>query len=429
MNHVFKLVLGVVASVCGLYVMAESKSRSYISPTPGELPIVATSPYIEWEKPSLEDFVGVKDCGFNCVINSSILDVEATLNLCGEVGLKAIISHGRDTPEHFLNLVEKYKHNKALGAWSLKDEPGYGLWHPEDESIPKDERKYNLLQLYKDVEKNDSNHIVYINQSAGADKFNIGPNKTFIEYLQEFNKAFEPSLWSFDVYPIRDQNGEIYVNYKWFYESLIDFAAISKESNRPFWAYCLSQGYTMPQRKLIRPLPTLGMLRFEAFTALAMGAKGIVYWTYTQRKDMKDTHFLGAPIDMYGNRTDIWSLVQQVNKEMRALQDVFLSTEQVDFAIIGNEAFGESQTKSSFGPVSAIKTQAPGILISELRNSKVKYLMVVNQNPTSSQTIEMRIDGKAKVVGCQGSYHLSRVKKKYEWSVTLEPGGCLILRY
>ncbi len=415
--------------VGSLSVFGVTQNFPYISPTPDEIPIIATSPYLEWTKPTLDDFKGVKECGFNCVLCSSLLDVKSILSLCEQVGIKAIISQGNATPLYYLSLVDSFKNMPSLGGWALKDEAGYGLWHPEDVAIPQNERKFNLIQLYDDVITADSRHLVYLNQSAGSDKFNIGMNKDYMAYLNEFQKVFTPALWSFDVYPIRAQGEDLWVNYKWFYESLINFSKISKATNRPFWAYCLSQGYTMPQKKLTRPNPTLGMLRFEAFTSLAMGAKGIVYWTYAQREESKSTMYLGAPVDSDGQRTEIWSLVQEVNKEIRDLKDVFLYSVQRDYAVIGNDAYDGNQNNSSFGHVSAIKTRTPGILISELCGHGINYLILVNQSPISAQNLEMILDCNADVVCCFGTYNHSLVKGRYEWKVGLEPGGCLILSY
>ena len=67
-----------------------------------------------------------------------------------------------------------------------------------------------------------------------------------------------------------------------------------------------------------RPIATEEYLRFEAFNALALGAQGIVYWSYAMQDPNDNGYYQSAVVDKNGNPGPSWNAVKQINKEIKA---------------------------------------------------------------------------------------------------------------
>ena len=82
---------------------------------------------------------------------------------------------------------------------------------------------------------------------------------------------------------------------------------MSKENAIPFWAYCQSTNirfitiadsmghYTYTEH----PEAKKEYLRYEAFNALALGAKAITYWRYSYREDGNHPDTVGTTYEHY----------------------------------------------------------------------------------------------------------------------------------
>ena len=128
---------------------------------------------------------------------------------------------------------------------------------------------------------------------------------------------------------------------KQFYEDLEASSRIASLTHRPFWAYCMSMSHQLSYDEtsgegVLYPEATLGSLRFEAFSALAYGAQGIIYWTYCQIYN--DAIHYSALINQQGEKSESWYYAKQVNGEIKALTDVFLGCTLMRVRHTGNDA-------------------------------------------------------------------------------------------
>ena len=264
------------------------------------------------------------------------------------------------------------------------------------------------------------------------------------QYLKALQLLFHPAVWSYDQYPfviykiikedgnileltfdnIEEQlialsDNEIIENLdqrtQQFYHFLECFNRQSKETGRPFWAFLntCAMGEWNPIEKRITtffPTPTLGMLRYEAFNALALGAQGLVCWMYgmgLSKKFLDKNEYCNVFVDApmmadvplnpvpgetkvtlkYRDNT-LWQNVKTVINEVRSLERIFLNTEVTAYGHcfpgdtvpeiylgLRQVSFADG-TPSGFMPIMSVtfptgtsKTNSkhPGILISILK--------------------------------------------------------------
>lgn len=258
-------------------------------------------------------------------------------------------------------------------------------------------------------------------------KFTILPYGVMIFYPFVIKKSGvidkpnnEENEWTKDdiYYEEADKTGLTRIGH--FYNFLKLFSDISKTSQRPFWAFCMSQGhkglkpvnndaseYTYVS---YQPAPTIGMLRFEAFNALAFGAQGILYWrcgqgpaeAYSYKKDDKGnkiitekTEYLTALIGRDGKLSDVYYAAKEVNEQIAKYSYVFLGGEMVEFAhsSISNSNHLESLTQPVFSKtmycVSKLTADGNGVLISKIKNGNKRYVVIVNHDAFDETTYEV----------------------------------------
>lgn len=388
----------------------------YVSPSPGRFPIIAHGarpsmkdangkevPYTMNQK----DFDNLINCGFNLFYLSARDDT--LFNILGRLknveGLSVIYktddfkrgdSH---TKGYIKGLYARMKNRNMplslIGGWFLKDEPKY---------IEVNE----YSQYYKTLAEADSTRMPIINLVGGAIQKNVGTivvknNKTneydtitrpYEQFLDIIQDKFKPAVWSYDLYPIElRQDGSINIKYNGFYEDLILFSYISKNTKRPFWAYCQSMSLINGGTHL--PPPTEEYLRFEAINALAFGAQGIVYWTYAPREDTNTETYLSALIDANGNPNKYWQYARTVNQKIRRYESVFLNADLQSYYFYGKSYYGNTtylKYPSSSDPVQIESYSGIGLLVTYLKNNGKDYVIVVSQDPLNSQNVRVKLN-------------------------------------
>ena len=287
--------------------------------------------------------------------------------------------------------------------------------------------------------------------------------KTYLSYLDAYyniegnNSNSHPYLWSFDIYPITEhnyllernfylainskdvdsvklnQNGEVEVNYKFFYDDLKLFNEYSSGSNGIFWSYV--QGMSFMGARFFHPLSQEQYLRFAAFSALAMGAQGILCWTYHQRGNEPQELYLSAPIDRQDRKTPVWYYAKKVIAEIRHFNNVFRGSKLLGYGHMINLYDTGQALKFPFGRLNGIRPFGDGYLVTRLRQgSSTEYVVVVNHSVRDYQEItlffssgttilEMTPEGKAYGEPQAITVSSSGVNR------ILPPGGYLIYKY
>lgn len=381
------------------------------------------------------------------------------------------INNDPDTPESskidFAILGTKW--NNLIKAYSYLVERG-GCWVERMTAETKTVTEYrktrrpvyfNLACCYDYYNASFDKWVNDLEKIQKWSPFSAGSKDT-PQYLEVMKIMFRPPVWSYDFYPFRfnktavsspvipdsenewkDVPGvsELKLDFQWkmFYYQLEKFEERSRLDNRPFYAYCMTaalgdwnvdavwhNGITEQKGKYesFLPWPTLGMLRFSAFNALASGAQGLVFFTYAQgwgtdseKKGVHPDIFYTAPLkayvpadtdaeanpasDVYVYKDEkLWQTVHSVLTDIKKLNNVFLNTNVIDLGHFVGEHLKEAYAglrevnfqSGPFGPLVNIgmSQQGPGVFLSWLRTpaddgSSQDYVLVLNHDPFNSQ--------------------------------------------
>lgn len=332
--------------------------HEYISPVDAdEFPIIASTGFYSTEDSTGTysfnlDFDRVRKCGFNVVIAGMYFKAVGNAfiaDLADKAGLK--IQAGNTWYYRSDGEVKQFVFGcspfDAVSVWLYKDEPVESQF--DELAGP-----YKTLYKVDSESEGKERRMVDTNLLPGFEETTLKglfEGKTIEEtqfvksYINPFEEMFMPGVWSYDAYPITENAWGINMwvhAYRGFYGNLIFFACRTydhfingnKYNGRPFWAYVesLSAKKLNADNVLAPRFPKAKevFMRYEAFTALAFGAQGIVYWTYGDRESNGAEVYYGALIDKDGNPTDAWYAAQKVNREIHALKDVFLGCKLVE---------------------------------------------------------------------------------------------------
>lgn len=315
----------------------------------------------------------------------------------------------------------------------------------------------------------------YIKMENGtyAGNGTTGSCDTYEKYLDVLQELFRPAVWCYDVYPftieikevkntgaaaieIKPNSKTVVTKYSHFFHSLEQFQAQAKKTNRPFWAYCMCTAHGWWERNKdngvmeydwFQPAPTVSMLRFEAFNALAFGAQGIIYYRFgmaSHNFDIPGEQYLDAPLKATvtcpatsdesqtagpcnvtfeyddndgkdGREVGLWRAVKTVNEEIQALKDVFLDAKLEKYGHFGmiyddpkdtdnkeEERFGHLTTDAlPYGPVIGIDVTngdndnryATGVLVTQLVKGDKRFIVVVNHDPFYAKKVALWVIG------------------------------------
>lgn len=420
----------------------------YISPTPGEFPIIA------WgmaDETSRQVFKGVVDCGFNAVmvlpIKSILSNMMAALNpVAGEDTIKLSLIPNLmgmmnnylpdETPDYIDYILSQYSSNMLPGnrtpvsGWMLEDEPTYyqfDAWAPYSHSVARHDQSrmmwVNLLgdpkatAAYRPLESDLNNRL------------------TLRDYIETYCEKFRPGVLSYDYYPfvINKAGADTTIALKRlddFYTALQLYSEISKKRNRPFWAFCQCRATCINDDyspKYGHPAPTENFLRYEAFNALAFGAQGIEYWGYKEDKDPgknPDPDKYYALVTKDGKKTPAWYFAQRVNKEIKSWTNVFLGAKLDSYYFVGDPR-DTSYCDYKVGPSAdaiSVKDLSPrdtagsnrGALVSTLVNGDNNYVVIVNQSPYEPVSLRLGLNEK--------QYSISELKNYATAPLSLDNG-------
>ena len=475
---------------------APSKSSGqsgYISPTPGRFPIIAYSPVTDERIPTKADFDTLAACGFNCAM--TLFNHDEYFDLMGEIkdlGITFIpildnYTNRKDCEgiKEFIANTRQFMHDNdipdsLIGGYRIKDEP----WYNVIDSV--------VVPCYNAAKSEDPKALPIVNlpaQPTGnfrplkiSHSYSSDPHKrdTMSMYLNHFCDIVHPDVLSYDYYPFlyRFSTDAIEVNDSDFYYNLQLFARLSKEKGIPFWAFCQSSNVRFcklhDQEYTEHPEATENFLRYEAFSALAFGAKGINYWRYSNRRDDLSqvkfvdgeyvgqyTEYLSALTDTLGNCEPAWKCAQTVNMEIKRYEEVFLGAELRSYSFFDSGLNTDRYVRPTDGAdipeydglIDIKAVSGKGVLVSHLYKNGLNHIILVNQDPFNSTKVKIGYwDGRVAIIAMKcdglhmfnpGGFHnpfdgttdkddpdIRRPWGSYVTEeITLEPGGYHIKHY
>lgn len=291
------------------------------------------------------------------------------LDLCQAAGIKAIVSDPRTSRYDWLHLDEELaRTNVASLVAETGRHPAVFGYYLRDE--PKADLFPGLAKVAALVREMAPGKWPYVNlfpNYATADQLG---SASYEEYLERFIATCRPTWLSYDHYALME-DGTLGTRY---WQNLEQMRAAAKGHGLNFWNVVLTVAHFNFRET------SAADLRFQVYTSLAYGARGIAYFTYFAPKV---GNYRAAPVDQFGNVTPTWSHLQQVNLQVAKLAPTLLQlTSEVVYhlGVIPEGAHGPS-------PDSLVEGLGKGeFLVGEFSHPDgARYVMVVNKDPLKSR--------------------------------------------
>lgn len=474
----------------------------YVNPAGDEYPVIAVNGY---DYPSklgvgedeiIDQLETISNCGFNattwlCRGNSEIWRpyISTYLRVSASLGLRTIYmlqtmmpkvmqkssdsSQEKDTTydptlEYIAEVLNLNKDDANLWGYKLCDEPGFNEWGYTTPTAPVGTR--DLPAMYRTYLQNANGHIGYftlavsVAESYTGEKLPDNEEEKYMyrywNYLIALNEKFHPSMLSVDIYPVFSEETPPIIKrtYYGYIEIIADF---STQNNIPFWMYMLSTEFTnydegRPTVYKKHPLPTEGVLLYQAMTALAYGFQGLVFWTYTLNKDQmqtdattgeeipKEKYILAPYMDEDGTLSVIWSNCAAVIPVIKEFGKILLGAKFIEAGhVYGpdyvSDPFPETtQFSSPIGCVSKATATGRGVVITRLEKGSEKFVAIVNHSPYDNEDFTLTISPRCKwteyrMMDISDGYltvtEHEREPQEKTISLYLQPGCMMLIKY
>lgn len=264
----------------------------------------------------LEDkyFELLKESGINLMYGNTehngSSDVMRGLTLCDKYGISYLVNDSRFRREDFseeegLAALTKYEKHPSFVGIAVHDEPFFKDMESLRLARERHKRVFektcfhtNLFPIYCD--------------SAGITMRETHENSSYgeyVRYIETYIDCAKPDHLSYDFYPFKGGENEVDPVY---FENMEFIRAYAEKLKVPYW--CFIQ-VTSWHKGVIRNT-TEKEIRWQVFTSLAYGAKGINYFTFCTPTDCYAALFDEAMLDRKGVPTPSYYYVQNVNKRL-----------------------------------------------------------------------------------------------------------------
>jgi hypothetical protein len=312
------------------------------------------------EKAALED---LRACGFNMAGFAAPAQVDAV----AAVGLKCLVADpsvqldAADVPARAAALAERFAKHPAVLGYYLTDEPGAAAFPALAKwtaalhtAAPKQLAFVNLFPNY-----------------ASAGQMGV---PTYPQYLEAFISQVKPAVVSYDHYALMD-DGALRGGY---FQNLGQARAAAEHHGLPFWNVVLGNSHFNYAE------PSDATLRFQVYTSLAYGARGIGWFTYVAPQV---GNYRLAAIDQFGNKTATWDMLRRVNLQIHKLGPTYLRLKSVN-------VFHHPNVPPECSPLATSRFVADvsggDLLIGEFEGPQGPAALVVNKSLHKSTPFSIR---------------------------------------
>jgi hypothetical protein len=188
-------------------------------------------------------------------------------------------------------------------------------------------------------------------------------------YMNAFIEQVKPRVLSFDDYALF-ANGEMRDSY---FPNLETARELSLKTGLPFYHVVLGNAHF----DYAEPSPQ--WLRFQVYTSLAYGVRGIGWYTYIDRER---GNYRNAAIDLYGQRSPTWKMLRDVNLVCHRLAPTLASMQSVGVfhhPALTNGCAGLADSKF----LQDVRGNGP-FVVGEFQRGDVRAVLIVNKNLTRS---------------------------------------------
>jgi hypothetical protein len=306
----------------------------------------------------------MRDCG----LTVAGFVTPATLDACQAAGLKAIVTDRRCSSydwttvdediarSNITSLVKEVGKHPAVYGYYLRDEPPASYFP-------------GLAKVANAIHDLAPGKWAYINLFPNYANAAQLAAPDYATYLKQFVATCKPTTLSYDHYALMD-DGSLRGGY---WQNLEQMRAVAVENKLPFWNIVLSVGHFNYRE------PTAADLRFEVYSTLAYGGRGIAYFCYFAPPV---GNYRGAPIDQFGNETQSWQWMQNVNLQVAKLAPTLLQLTSDDvyhFGEVPPDCHAPDEK-------SLVKDAAKDFMCGDFTHSDgSRYVLLVNKNLKKSR--------------------------------------------
>lgn len=297
----------------------------------------------------------------------SVDDNKRMLDYCEQVGLKATVVDPRiqwlaarmtgdvDWRSVIDAVIHDYGTHPALYSYFLADEPGL-------------QRFDALGRIHAEFRTRDPKHLPYINlYPSYASAKQLG-TPTYSEHLRRYMQDVWPAVLSYDHYCLL--RGSDRPDY---FENLAVIRQHALKNNVPAWNIIQAMAFGGCRD------PTGGEMRWQVYTSLAYGMRGILYFTYWPLGQGQ------AIVDADGKPTRRYAVVKQLNGEVRTLGKLLLALDSTGVYHTGLIPRGCTTVPAD------LAVQLPRdlpLLIGCFKDpAGTEYFMLVNRNHQQNQRV------------------------------------------
>ncbi len=328
-----------------------------------------------------EKFAEAANAGFNVIMfGGSVEQNKKALEICQSLGVKAMIIDNRVMAKrtrdegfesNLDSVVADYGSSPALWGYYVQDEPNASLFQ-------------RLAAVNKYLLKKDPKHIPYINLfPTYATTEQLG-NPTYEHHVDEFLRMVTPRLLSYDHYALMNDGGlrgDYFLNLE-----IIRRQGIKHHT--PFNYILLSVPHG-PYRD-----PSEIDLRWQVNTALAYGARGIMYFTYTTPPPDTTWNWHDAIIDENGKPSPKYEQVKRINGEIRKLAPTLMKLNSVAVYHTGDAPDGAKALPKD----GLISIDGGDFVIGQFNSDNGrKYAMFVNKSFTDTANAQIRFSQRVRL--------------------------------
>jgi hypothetical protein len=319
--------------------------------------------------PRAQHYAQVAGAGVNVVADS--VGAEA-LGLARRHGLKVMLGQNgldprtlrdRANVRSVAEAVRRFRSHSALWGYFVGDEMAEG-------QLPE------LAALAAFAREHDAAHPFFISLLP-SDAW-VGPalaTGDYAAYVERFIAAVRPALLAYTHFPFREK-GES----EFFFENLELIRRAALQHGLPFYPTLQAAGW--PGMRA----PTEGEMRWQAYAALAYGAKGVVWF-----------HYWGAPgggrqgiVEPDGLLTERYKAVAGLNAELRVLGPALMRLRSTAVGHTGPTPVGATRL-----PVHGLVGSVEGgaFLVGEFEGEKgERHVLVVNKDAARAVTAKLTLN-------------------------------------
>lgn len=293
------------------------------------------------------------------------------------VGDYRLFDADRDRTENILSFYRKYS---SFAGVNLYDEPGISLFEKLENTREKINSVFpectcfvNLLPSYA--------YSTILKGTYREGDSDVATAEEYADYVNRFVSIYNPEVLSYDFYPFRAEYGKYDGN---FFRQAYEIYRASKRAGVPYWTFVQITSWNPEIRET-----TDEEIEWQVHCSVALGAKGIMYFTYWLPFSSEAERYSGAIVERDGRNGRSFPVVKKLNSFLHSLNGPLAGAEYLGVICSGMlaEHIPEGYRVSFPDGVNAERDDR--LLIGRFRKGKEDILYVVNASLTDDVGTEI----------------------------------------